>query len=135
MCSCALLWANSVSMDGDVVPGSFAEWVSERSLVVAVSYSGNTEETLDAFAAATAKRYHVVALASEDLRAERSWRKASRKHMYGMLGVAVGFGVGALVRHISWLPEYFSPCLAIVLGYLGNQIQMFINQRASQGKD
>ena len=37
-------------------------WVDERTLVIASSYSGNTEETLQSFAAARARRAAVVAL-------------------------------------------------------------------------
>ncbi len=42
-----------------------SEKVLKESLIVLSSYSGNTEEVLDALAAATAKRYAVVVVASD----------------------------------------------------------------------
>lgn len=78
----------------------------ERSLVVASSHSGNTEETLDAFDAALARGCRVLALCTGgelERRAQARGVTLWRFEHYGPPRAAVGFSFGLLLACLARL--------------------------------
>jgi hypothetical protein len=70
-----------------------------------------------------------------NIRALAYWRVSIRKHLLGILGVGIGFAAWQIIKIIPSIPNFIGPFLTILFGYIGGQIQKFINQHASQGKE
>ena len=80
---------------GYTLPG----WVSEKTLVVASSYSGGTEETLSAFAEAQERGAQVVAVTSGGELAERADESRTVEIPGGLQPrAALGYSLGVLLR-------------------------------------
>ncbi|MFO3797857.1 MAG: SIS domain-containing protein, partial [Anaerolineales bacterium] len=75
-------------------------WVDENTLVIASSHSGNTEETLDAFAQALERKATVVALTTGGELAQHAKRQGVLLWQFehkGQPRAAVGFSFGLLL--------------------------------------
>lgn len=79
-------------------------WVDENTLVIASSHSGNTEETLDAFAQALERKATVVALTTGGELAQRAKRQGVPLWQFehkGQPRAAVGFSFGLLLALLA----------------------------------
>jgi glucose/mannose-6-phosphate isomerase len=67
---------------------SLPAYVDDKTLVIASSYSGSTEETLTALHAAIAKKAQVIGICSE---ADNPLRQLGKQHGFDVLSVPAGF--------------------------------------------